>query len=69
MVNSQKIKGRMREKGLTQADVAKVLGIDPSTLNKRLNNLSGEHLTVLNVNKLIDLLDIPKEELSHYFFC
>ena len=40
MVNSDKIKGRMRELKITQADVAKELNIAQPTVNQKINNIS-----------------------------
>ena len=39
MVNTNKIKGRMRELEITQADVAKCLNIAQPTVNQKINNI------------------------------
>ena len=39
MVNANKIKGRMRELGITQADVAKFLNVAQPTVNQKINNI------------------------------
>lgn len=61
-----KLRGRIKEKGYTQEEVAKNIGIDKSTLSLRLNNQS---LFVQDeLNKIIKLLDIPGKEIKSYFF-
>ena len=61
-----KLVGRMAEKGLTQGDVAKALGITSTTLRKKLKGLCDWKLT--EIYKLIDLLSISYEEVFDYFF-
>ncbi len=66
MFNYSKLKGRIKEKGFTQEDIANNLGINKSTISLRLNNQS---LFVQDeINKIIKLLEIPGEEIKEYFF-
>ena len=58
----------MREKNLTQEVLAEKMKLNPSTLNYKINSKSGEYLTISEVEELIDILEIPKSELSLYFF-
>lgn len=37
MVNTDKLRGIMAEKRLTQGDVAKILGVTPKTMYKRMS--------------------------------
>ena len=67
MVNTNKIKGRLRELGKTQLDVAKHLGIQQATANQKINN--SRCFTLEEAEKLADLLDISPEEFKLYFFC
>lgn len=69
MINVLKIKGRMKEKNLTQEALAEKMELNPSTLNYKINSENGEYLSISEVEKLIDILEIPKSELSFYFFC
>ena len=39
MVNSDKLKGIMREKRMTQADAAKLLGLSECSVNQKINNV------------------------------
>ena len=66
MVNTDKIKGRMRELRITQADVAKVLGLRQSTVNQKINNVRG--LSLDEADKLQNLLKISPLEFASYFF-
>ena len=56
----------MTEKKITQVQLAKLLGIDPSTLNRKINNKNGDNLTVKEVQKIINILDINNP--TEYFF-
>lgn len=66
MINTNKIKGRMREKELSQAQAARIMGISPCTLNLKINNARAT--TLDEAEKLCKLLDIADEEFVHYFF-
>ena len=66
MFDYSKLKGRMKEKGFTQEDVAKHINRDKSTLNLKLNNQS---LFVQDeIFDIVNLLDIPAEKIKEYFF-
>ena len=56
----------MTEKNITQAQMAKRIGIDPSTFNRKINNKEGDNLTVKEVEKIMDILSIDNP--SEYFF-
>lgn len=66
MINTQKIKAKMTEKKITQVQLAKLIGIDPSTLNRKINNKNGDNLTVKEVQKIMTILDISNP--TEYFF-
>lgn len=66
MINTQKIKAKMTEKKITQVQLAKLIGIDPSTLNRKINNKNGDNLTVKEVQKIMNILDINNP--TEYFF-
>ena len=66
MVNTNKIKGRMKEKEISQARAAEFIGIAQPTFNRKINNIR-----VINLNeaeKLCELLEIPDAEFTNYFF-
>lgn len=66
MVNSNKLKGRIVEKGMTQADVAKALGIATPTVSQKINNVRAMYLQ--EAFKIAELLDIPDKQFKEYFF-
>lgn len=66
MVNSNKIKGRMKEKEITQAAVAKHLNIAQPTANQKINNIRPFDLD--EAEKLAMLLGIDLGEFGEYFF-
>lgn len=68
MVNINKIKGRMKEMELTQKEVAEKLGVDTSTLNRKLNDTSGARISILELLKLKEILKIHEKELNEFFF-
>lgn len=66
MYDYSKLKGRMKEKGFTQEDIANHINKDKSTLSLKLNNQS---LFVQDeIFEIVKLLDIPGEEIKQYFF-
>lgn len=66
MVNTQKIKGRITEKGLTIQKVAPKVNLSPYTLGKQINNRAPMNLRVADALKTA--LDIPNEQIDEYFF-
>ncbi len=66
MINSDKLKGRIKEKGKTQKDCADVLGIKPATFSQKINGIRA--ITLNEAEKLQRLLGITNEEFPIYFF-
>ena len=66
MVNTNKIKGRMKELEITQADVAKYLKIAQPTVNQKINNVRPFDLG--EAEKLSELLKISSSEFGMYSF-
>lgn len=66
MINTNKIKGRMKELEITQADVARELKIAQPTANQKINNV--RPLDLDEAEALSKLLRIPAEEFGAYFF-
>ena len=61
-----KLLGRIRERALTQAEVAKKIGVSPATLNKKLRGHT--EFTQSEIGSLCKLLGIRDKEISAYFF-
>lgn len=68
MVNTREIKAQIRRVGMTQEELAKKLGINPSTLNRKINNEEGQQLTVKEATDMARALEIPRDQLLTIFF-
>ena len=66
MPNAQMIKDRMRERGLTQKDVAADLGIAAPTVSQKINGVRPMDLD--EARKIAALLGIESGEFGEYFF-
>jgi transcriptional regulator with XRE-family HTH domain len=65
--NYAKLRGRIREKGLSEAALAARIGIAKSSLSLKLNNR-----LAFGQNEIFDCakeLDIALAEIPQYFFC
>ncbi len=69
MVNSKKLKAKLKELNLTQEEAARKMKINPATFNKKINNEEGDTLTVKEVERLSEILGLQRKDLSEYFFC
>jgi len=68
MVKTREIKAFMQRKGITQVELAAAIKINPSTLNRKINNESGEKLTLKEAQGIADTLEIPDTERISIFF-
>lgn len=66
MINTNKIKARMAELGMTQKDLAAYLGIAVATVSQKLNNI--RPMTLNEALKIADLLRIEDSKFREYFF-
>lgn len=66
MLNGNKIKGRMKELGFIQSDVAKRLKLAEATVSLKLNGKRPMDLE--EARKLAEMLDISNEQFGTYFF-
>lgn len=66
-VNVNKLKGRIIEKGLTIAAVAEKMGIDKSSLYRKLGN-GGETMLIKDAIAICSVLDLSKDEAVSIFF-
>lgn len=67
MINSMELKAEIKRSGLTQDQLANKIGIDPSTLNRKINNKNST-LRVDEAQKIVAVLNIPEEKLAVIFF-
>lgn len=66
MINTPKLKGRMVERGMTQADLAASLGLSQATVSQKLSGMRPIFLS--EADKIAEILEIPDEEFRSYFF-
>jgi transcriptional regulator with XRE-family HTH domain len=64
--NYSKLLGKIKEKGLTQSQVAEAIGKNESTLSIKLNGKF--FFTTAEIDAICDLLDIAPDEIGSYFF-
>lgn len=61
-----KLKGKIKEKGYTQEDVAKHINIAPSTFSIKIN--SSVFFNQDEIYQIANFLQIPNEQYREYFF-
>lgn len=61
-----KLKGLIREKNLTQEEMAKKIDVAYSTFNLKING--NAYFSQDEIYKISNLLKIPKEKIYDYFF-
>ncbi len=66
MINTNKLKGRMIEKGLNFGKLAPLIGLSPSTLGRKIRNCAD--MTLGEVEAIREVLQIPPERVIEYFF-
>ena len=67
-INTNELKAWLKRAGMIQTDLAAALGINPSTLNRKINDESGEALTVSEANEICRVLRIPRSAAPAIFF-
>jgi len=67
MININKLKGKIIEKGLNTSGLAKVMGIDKSTLYRKFKN-SGEDISIKEATLIVKALDLTIDEANAIFF-
>lgn len=66
MTNREKLKGKIVENGLTQEQLADMLGITIATFNYKVNNKS--EFKASEIKKLASVLHLTDEEVNAIFF-
>ena len=66
MTNVDKLKGAIKEKRLTPEKVAESIGIDKSTMYRKLNG--GEDFTIKQADAITQILGLTGDEAQAIFF-
>jgi transcriptional regulator with XRE-family HTH domain len=66
LFNHSKLLGRIKEKGLTQEQLAREIEKNEGTLSAKLNGRSD--FTAREIYDICKALEIPKREIGVYFF-
>lgn len=61
-----KLRGRMSEMKLTPEDMAREIGVDPSTFYRKIKT-DGVNFTVGQMHKIVDVLELTREEAAAIF--
>lgn len=67
MVNTNELKAELKRNNITQEELAGKIGMNPSTLNKKINNKQSV-FTVEEANQIAIELNIQSEKLITIFF-
>lgn len=67
MVNVNKLKGKFTENKKSVKDVAEILGIDTSTLYRKLKD-NGDKLTIKEADRLVTILNLSLVDANSIFF-
>lgn len=67
MVDVNKLKGKIVEKGYNISTVAEKIGVNKASFYRKLN-ANGESFTVGEANKIVSLLKISNDEATAIFF-
>ena len=66
MTNVDKLKGVIKEKRLSTEKVAEIIGIDKSTMYRKLNN-GGDEFTIKQADRISKALGLTAEEAQAIF--
>lgn len=61
-----KLRGRITEKGKTQAEIAREIGISPQAMSYKMNGKIG--FSQKDIIKICDILDIDLSNVGSFFY-
>lgn len=67
MVNVNKLKGKIVERGLTVEALAEKLGVNKSTIYRKIDN-DGATFTIREANLICGILNLSGQEATEIFF-
>jgi DNA-binding phage protein len=66
-MNINKLKGKMVERGTNISALAKAIGVDKSTLYRKIKN-NGEEISIKEAKSIIEVLNLSLDEVNAIFF-
>ena len=66
-MNANLLKGKLRERGMTQAQAAKIVGVSPSNFNDKINGTGGADFRLGEARKLIRALNLTPDAIDKIF--
>lgn len=66
-VNGNRLKGKIKERGKVQADVAAAIGLSASRFNAKINGKGGAEFTLGEVRAMSEYLCLTKDEQDYIF--
>lgn len=66
MYDYSKLLGRLKEKGITQEELSKLIGRTETTVSFKFNGRA--FFTQKEIDAICEALDIPDAEIKDYFF-
>lgn len=63
----QALRDAMHEKGYTQTEFAKALGMDASTLSRKLKN-GGKGFTLGEIYRMVELLNLKEDDFADMLY-
>ena len=67
MVNIERLKAVMKERNISIKDASDAMGMDEATYYRRMKG-KGEKFTLMEVEKLAEMLDLEGEDVQEIFF-
>lgn len=66
MVKIERLKGKMKEKGVSVKEAAEAVGVDQSTFYRKLER-QGENFTIIQAQRLVNFLGLSAEDACEIF--
>lgn len=67
-MNANLLKGEIKAKGMTQADISREIGVSLSRFNAKLNNFRGAEFSLSEVRSMKHLLNLSPSQVDVIFF-
>ena len=67
-MNADMLKGKLREKAMTQADAAQKIGLSLSRFNAKINETGGAEFSLGEIRNMKRLLSLDAAQVDQIFF-